>query len=141
MGEEAISSSQDTLQGHLKYEDQFLFGNTYSRYKLTARPTPGADKSRCSAPSLHHLVTSATEKEGTPIITYSTWAARVLTWVWFPGHHTPNSPSPPTFSQSLRGLGFSDALSAVSNTSLIQKLGTSANELMFKKEQEKENLG
>lgn len=39
------------------------------------------------------------------------------------------------------GLGFSDALSAVSNTSLIQKLGTSANELMFKKEQEKENLG
>lgn len=39
------------------------------------------------------------------------------------------------------GLGFSDALSAVSNTPLIQKLGTSANELMFKKEQEKENLG
>lgn len=39
------------------------------------------------------------------------------------------------------GLGFSDVLSAVSNISLNQKLGTSANKLIFKNEQEKENLG
>lgn len=129
----------------MKYEDQFLFGNSHSCYKLTACPTPGADKSSCSAPSLHHLViTSAakkqftTEKKETQIITKHTGLQECLPG--FGSQDTTHQPLLPLLLTKPTGLGFSDVLSAVSNTSLIQKLGTSANKLMFKKEQEQENL-
>lgn len=47
---------------------------------------------------------------------------------------------PPTFSQSLQVvLGFSDVLSTVPNASLIQKLGTSVNELMSKKNKKRKS--
>lgn len=68
-------------------------------------------------------------------------AVAALAWVRLLGHHTSTSPSHPIISQSLQVvLGLLDVPSAVPNTSLIQKLGTSVNELMSKNEQKKKKI-